>query len=71
MGALWAITPSVIIGVFFWLILRSISRADRQERRAYTKVEQEERARAGLPPKPKAPAESNPDAETPPQQEST
>lgn len=50
-GALWALTPTVLILIFFWLVLRSIIRADRSERRAYQKVEAEERAKAGLPPR--------------------
>lgn len=52
MGAIWSLTPTVIILFCFWLILRSIIRADRAERRAYQKIEAEERAKAGLPPRP-------------------
>lgn len=51
MNALWSLIPTVIIGLFFWLVLRSILRADRNERRAYQRIEDEERAKAGLPPR--------------------
>lgn len=51
-NALWSLTPSVIIGTFFYFVIRAISRADRTERRAYKKMEDEERAKLGLPPKP-------------------
>lgn len=51
-AAAWAITPTIIFGVAFWLLLRSILRADRNERKAMQDVEREERARLGLEPKP-------------------
>lgn len=50
-NAIWSITPTVLIGVFFALVLRFILRADRTERRIYKQMEAEERARLGLPPK--------------------
>ena len=34
-NAIWSLTPSVIIGAFFWFVIRAISRADRTERRVY------------------------------------
>lgn len=48
-NALWSITPTVLIGLFFWMVLRLILRADRTERRAYLEIEEQERAKAGLP----------------------
>lgn len=51
MNAVWSLIPTVVIGLFFWLVLRSIIRADRNERRAYQRIEDEERAKAGLPPR--------------------
>lgn len=51
LNALWSITPTVLIGVFFFVVLRFILRADRTERRIYKEMEAEERARLGLPPK--------------------
>ncbi|KTR81889.1 hypothetical protein [Leucobacter chromiiresistens] len=49
LNAVWSLTPTVLIGIFFWLVLRLILRADRTERRAYQRIEAEERAKAGLP----------------------
>ncbi|MBK0420225.1 hypothetical protein JD276_14410 [Leucobacter sp. CSA1] len=49
MNALWSITPTVLIGLFFWMVLRMILRADRTERRIYREMEAKERARMGLP----------------------
>jgi hypothetical protein len=50
-GALWAITPTVLLGFVFWLILRSIIRADRTERNFYARMEAKERQRSGMPPR--------------------
>ena len=48
-NAAWSLLPTVILGLFFWLVLRLILRADRTERRVYREIEDEERAKAGLP----------------------
>ncbi|MBC9953428.1 hypothetical protein ICM05_02035 [Leucobacter sp. cx-42] len=48
-NAVWSLIPTVVIGVFFWLVIRLILRADRTERRIYREIETEERAKAGLP----------------------
>ncbi|MBX3309356.1 MAG: hypothetical protein KF739_02850 [Cryobacterium sp.] len=45
LNALWSVTPTLMLGLVFWFIFRAIFRADRAERRAYAKVEAEERAR--------------------------
>lgn len=50
-GILWALAPTVLVGLLFWAIMRAIVRADRSERKAYTRLEAEERARRGLTPK--------------------
>lgn len=44
-GVVFALTPTILLGVIFWFIMRAIIRADRTERAAYTKIEAEERAR--------------------------
>ncbi|PRI12604.1 hypothetical protein [Leucobacter massiliensis] len=49
LNAVWSLTPTVLIGLFFWMVLRLILRADRTERRVYQRIEDEERERAGLP----------------------
>ncbi len=50
-GIVWALAPTVLVGLLFWAIMRAIVRADRNERKAYTRMEAEERARRGLAPK--------------------
>lgn len=50
-NAIWSITPTALIGLFFVIVLRFILQADRTERRIYKEMEAEERARLGLPPK--------------------
>jgi hypothetical protein len=49
LNALYSVTPTAMMGVLFWFIIRSILRADRSERSTYKKMEREERARRGLP----------------------
>jgi hypothetical protein len=39
LNAVWSLTPTVLIGLFFWLVLRLILRADRTERRVYKQIE--------------------------------
>ncbi|KQQ03535.1 MULTISPECIES: hypothetical protein [unclassified Rathayibacter] len=46
---LWALVPTLSVGVLFWFIMRSVIRSDRNERRAYDRIEAEERTRRGLP----------------------
>jgi hypothetical protein len=50
-AALWAVTPTLLLGVVFWLVLRSILRADRTERDVYARMEAKERQRRGMPPR--------------------
>jgi hypothetical protein len=50
-GIVWALAPTVLVGLLFWAIMRAIVRADRNERKAYSQLEAEERARRGLAPK--------------------
>ncbi|ARJ04517.1 hypothetical protein DVJ78_16690 [Humibacter sp. BT305] len=52
LAAVWSLAPTVLLGLLFWFIMRKVVRADRDERRAYKRIEAEERARLGLPPKP-------------------
>ena len=46
----WALLPTVVVAGLFFFILRSIMRMDRTERRIYAEMEDEERARRGMPP---------------------
>ncbi|HEY5221722.1 MAG TPA: hypothetical protein VIJ18_01545 [Microbacteriaceae bacterium] len=50
-GIIWALAPTVLVGLIFWVVMRAIVRADRTERKAYAKLEAAERARRGLPQK--------------------
>lgn len=50
LNALYSVVPTILVGLIFWFILRSIIRADRNERDVRAKIEAEERARMGLPP---------------------
>ncbi|MRX44370.1 hypothetical protein [Agromyces kandeliae] len=45
LNALWSLAPTVLIGLIFWFVMRSLLRADRTERDAYAKIEAEERAK--------------------------
>jgi len=40
-----SLVPPFLVGVLFWLIMRSILRADRKERDVYSEIEAEERAK--------------------------
>ena len=51
LAGLWAITPTLLCGVFFFWVIRLVLRADRTERKVYNRIRDEERAKAGLPPK--------------------
>lgn len=48
-NALFSVTPTILIGLIFWAIMRSILRADRTERKIYARIEAEERARLNQP----------------------
>ncbi|WGD36806.1 hypothetical protein [Lysinibacter sp. HNR] len=50
LASIWALTPTVLLGLFFWFVMRVIIRSDRNERKVYKKIEAEERAKRGLPP---------------------
>ncbi|HLU64110.1 MAG TPA: hypothetical protein VKY66_06230 [Protaetiibacter sp.] len=44
-NAIFSVVPTIVIGLIFWYILRTIIRADRNERKVYASMEAEERAR--------------------------
>jgi hypothetical protein len=54
LNALYSVIPTIVIALIFWMVLRSIIRSDRTERRVYAKIEAEEREKLGLPPAPAA-----------------
>ncbi len=47
-NAVWSLTPTVVTGLIFWFVMRAILRMDRNERKAYAKIEAEERAKLSL-----------------------
>ena len=49
-AALFSLAPTVLLGLLFWFVIRSIIRSDRNERAAYAKVEAEERAKLAAQP---------------------
>lgn len=49
LNALYSVTPTILIGLIFWFVMRAILRADRGEREAYSEIEREERLKRGLP----------------------
>ena len=48
-NAIFSVVPTLLLGVVFWVIMRAIIRADRNERKAYARIEAEERAKLGQP----------------------
>jgi hypothetical protein len=44
-NALWSITPTVLVGLLFWFIMRALIRSDRTERKVYSEIEAQERAK--------------------------
>lgn len=45
----WSLLPTTAVSIAFFYVVRSVVRMDRTERRAYAKVEDQERARRGMP----------------------
>lgn len=43
-NAFYSLAPTIGIGLLFWFVVRAIIHADRNERKAYAKVESELRA---------------------------
>ena len=44
-AVIYSLAPTVLIGLLFWFIMRSILRADSTERKVYAEIEAEERAK--------------------------
>jgi hypothetical protein len=45
LDVLISLIPPFLVGILFWVIMRSILRADSRERDTYAKIEAEERAK--------------------------
>lgn len=48
-NAVFSVVPTILMGLLFWFIMRSILRADRNERKIFAAIEKEERTKRGLP----------------------
>jgi hypothetical protein len=48
-NALFSVTPTILVGLIFWFLMRAIIKADRNERRSYKEIERQERIKRGLP----------------------
>ena len=44
----YSVTPTILIGLVFWFVMRAILRSDRTERKVYAQIEAEERAKREL-----------------------
>lgn len=44
-NAIFSLIPTIALGLVFWFVIRAIIRADRNERKVYSEMEAEERAR--------------------------
>ncbi|MFT4124126.1 MAG: hypothetical protein QM635_09865 [Microbacteriaceae bacterium] len=40
----YSLAPTILLGLLFWFVMRSVLRADRTEREVYASIEAEERA---------------------------
>lgn len=49
LNAAYSVTPTILIGLVFWFVMRAILRADRGERDTYAEIERQEREKRGLP----------------------
>jgi hypothetical protein len=49
-GIIFALAPTICLGLIFWFVMRSILRADRTERKEYARIEAEERAKLAADP---------------------
>jgi hypothetical protein len=47
--ALWSLIPMAGVGLIVWIVFRAIVRADAKERKVYSEIEAEERAKRDLP----------------------
>lgn len=47
----WGLLPTITVSLVLLLVLRGILRFDRTERKVYARIEAEERAARGLPPR--------------------
>ena len=58
-ATLLGVIPPALVGLVFYIVMRSILRADSKERKVWNEIEAEERLKAGLPAK-RSEADSTP-----------
>ena len=44
-NAIYSLVPTILLGIVFWVVMRAIIRSDRTERKVYSEIEAEERAK--------------------------
>lgn len=44
-NAVFSVTPTILVGLLFWFVMRAVVRSDRSERAAQSKAEAEAHAR--------------------------
>jgi hypothetical protein len=44
-AVVYALAPTILLGLLFWFVMRAIIRSDRTERETYARIEAEERAK--------------------------
>lgn len=47
-NAIYSVTPTILVGLIFWFVMRAIIRADRTERKVHADIEAQERTKAGM-----------------------
>ncbi|HWL61131.1 MAG TPA: hypothetical protein VNQ48_09670 [Microbacteriaceae bacterium] len=47
----FSLVPTIVLGLIFWFVLRAVIRSDRREREVAARIDAEERAKVGLPPR--------------------
>lgn len=52
LAVVWSLLPTLGVSAVFFFVIRSILRFDRTERKVHARIEAEERAARGLPPRP-------------------
>lgn len=50
-AVVWSILPTIVVAIAFFFVLRGILRSDRTERKVHARIEADERAARGLPPR--------------------
>ncbi|MCE7481168.1 MULTISPECIES: hypothetical protein [Microbacterium] len=50
-AAAWSLLPTIGVSVVFYIVIRGIVRSDRTERKTHARIEAQERAARGLPPR--------------------